>query len=395
MSRSRGFVSTLIRIGRAARRAQAAEARAAVRAQRQAEHARRVDERYRLADAREHKRIYIESRQAEVEDQNAELQHTVAALETILSDALASDSSLDLDTIKEPLTNEPFQQGELAHPLSVPELGQYLPPSPVWLMRLVPGTKAKRERRSVEARQLFESDLVAHADDERRRQQRLSEARAAHEAKVAEARRRVEAQHAEVEELKRGFQARAAEAVAAYFTLVLGRSEYPEGFPSSSEVTYEPGSKLLAVDMELPPFDIVPEVGSLKYVKVKDEITESSRSARERRNIYASVIAQTALRTLREVFSADKASQAVDTVAFNGYVNGIDRGTGQPAKPCLVSVRVSPDILASFDLRRVDPAACLRALHAALSKRPEELTPVEPIFEFNIAESPPKKKVKP
>ena len=262
-------------------------------------------------------------------------------------------------------------------------------------MGLVPGIKAKHERQTAEARQRFEYALIVHADDERRRQAKLEEARAAHEAKVGEARMRVEVQHAEVEELKRGLQARNAEAVAAYFTLVLGRSEYPEGFPDSSEVTYEPASKLLAIDMELPPFNIVPGVGSFKYIKAKDEISESSRSARERRSLYASVIAQTALRTLHEVFSADSASQAVDTVAFNGYVNGIDRGTGQHARPILVSVRASPDILASFDLRHVDPEACLHALHAALSKRPEELAPVEPIFEFNVAEPRLKKNVKP
>jgi restriction system protein len=348
-----------------------------------------------LANEREHKRIYIESRQAEAENQNAELQHAVATLESILWDALARVSSLDLDTIKESLTNEPFQPGDLAHPLSAPELGQYLPPSPAWLMRLVPGTKAKHERRSAEARQRFESDVAAHAENERERQRKLEEARVAHEAMIAETRRRVEAQHAEVEDLKRGFQARTAEAVAAYFTLVLSRSEYPDGFPSSSEVMYEPGSKLLAVDMELPPFDIVPEVGSFKYIKSKDEITESPRSAKERRSLYASTIAQIALRTLREVFSADKVSQAVDTVAFDGYVTGIDPRTGQPARPCLVSVRASPDIVAGFDLRRVDPAACLRTLHAALSKSPEKLTPVEPTFEFNVADAPFRKDSKP
>jgi len=330
-----------------------------------------------------------------VDDQNTELQQTVFALESILSDSLARDCFIDLDTIKEPLTNEPFQPGELARPLSVPELGQYLPPSPGWLMRLVPGTNARHERQNADARERFEAALVKHADAERRRQQKLEEVRAAHEAKVAESRRRVEAQHAEVEELKRGFYARTADGVSAYFTLVLGRSEYPEGFPSSSELSYEPGSKILTIDMELPPFDIVPEVGSFKYIKAKDEISESSRSARERRSLYTSVIAQTTLRTLREIFSADNASQAVDTVVFNGYVSGIDRGTGQPARPCLVSVRASPDILASFDLRRVDPAACLHALHASLSKRPEELTPVELMFEFNVAEPPLKKKAKP
>lgn len=395
MSRSRGFASTIIRSVRAAQRAQAAAARAAIRAQRQVEHSRRVDERYRLADAREHKRIYLESRQAEVEHQNADLQHTVAALNSILWYALARDSSLDLDTLKEPLPNEPFQPGNLAHALSVPELSQYLPPSPGWFMRLVPGTKARHERESAEAQRRFECDLIVHADDERQRQEKLEQARAAHEAKIGETRRRVEAQHAEVEELKHGLQTRAADAVAAYFTLVLGRSEYPEGFPGSSDMTYEPGLRLLAIDMDLPTFDVVPDVGSFKYVKARDEITESSRSAKERRGLYASVIAQTALRTLHEVFLADKASQTVDTVAFNGYVNGIDRGTGQHVRPILVSVRASPDVLASFDLRHVDPAACLHALHGVLSKRPEELAPVEPIFEFNVSEAPVKKNVKP
>lgn len=355
-----------------------------MRAQRQAEHARRVEERYRLADARAQKRIFIEARQAEVEDQNAELQQRVAALKSVLWYALVRDFSLDLDAIKEVLPNEPFQPGKLVYPLPVPELGNYLPPSPGWLMRLVPGTKAKHECQSAEAQQRFEHDLIVHADGEKLRQEKLEEARVAHEAKVAETRRRIEAQNAEVEELKRGLQARTAEAVAAYFTLVLGRSEYPEGFPTFSEVTYEPASRLLAIDMELPCFEIVPVVGSFKYIKVKDEITESSRSATERRTLYASVIAQTALRTLHEVFSADKA-QAVDTVAFTGYVNGIDRGTGQSARPCLVSVRTSPDVFANFDLHRADPQACLRALHATLSKKPEELAPIEPTFEFNAA----------
>src|SRR5947209_13068315 len=128
MSRSRGFVSTLMRSARAVQRAQAASARAAARSQRQAEHARRVSERYRFAAAKEHKRIYAESRQAEVDDQNAELQQTVSALELILAVSLTRDCSIDLDTIKERFTEEPFQPGGLAYPQSVPELDDYLPP---------------------------------------------------------------------------------------------------------------------------------------------------------------------------------------------------------------------------------------------------------------------------
>ena len=127
MGRSRGFVSTLIRMERAGRRAQAAQARATVRAQRQAQ---RAGERYRVAEAKEQKRIYIESRLAEVEDQNVELEQTVAALASVLQDALTKDCSLDLDTLKEPLSDEPFLPGGLAHALPAPELDEYLPPPP-------------------------------------------------------------------------------------------------------------------------------------------------------------------------------------------------------------------------------------------------------------------------
>jgi restriction system protein len=385
MSRSRGFVSTLIRIEKNARRAQAAQARAAVRANRAAE-------RYRLAEAKEQKRSYIESRLAEAEDQNADLEQAIASLESVLSEAVTRDFSLDLDTLKEPLRTPPFEPGDLARPLSPPELGHYLPAPLMWLIRLIPGSKEKHERQSAEARQRFETDMIAHALNEAGRQEKLEQAQAEHEVRVREVTSLIDAQHAEVDELKRGVQARAAEPVAAYFSLVLGRSEYPEGFPSSFEVTYEPPSRLLRVDLELPPFDIVPAVGGFKYVKAKDEIIESSRSAKERRSLYASVIARSTLRTLHEVFSADKVWQAVDTVAFNGHVNGIDPATGKPARPLIVCVMASPDVFLGFDLRRVDPAACLHALHAAVSKKPEELVPVEPIFEFNVAQRTSKRK---
>ena len=347
-----------------------------------------------MAATREQKRVYVESRLTEVEDQNRELEETVAPLRSILRDALGRSSFLEVETLKEPLTDEPFEPGPLAIPLPRPVLATYLPPPLNWLVRLVPGAKAKHERRSEEARQRFEADKAAHAEAEGQRQAKLTEAHAAHEAKVAENRRRVEGQHAEVEELKRGLQARTADAVAAYFTLVLDRSDYPDGFSGSSELTYDPEAKKLVVEMEFPGFDVVPEVGSFKYVRNKDEIVESPRTAKERRAVYASVIAQVALRGLHEIFSADGALHTIDTVLFNGYVDGIDPGTGQRARPCIVSVQASPDVFATFDLRYVDPAACLRALHGAISKSPEDLVPVEPVREFNIIDPRFKKKVK-
>jgi hypothetical protein len=139
----------MIRMERAARRAQAAHDRALVRAQ-------RADERFRLAEAKEQKRNYIESRLTEVEDQNTDLLHTVVALESILSHGLAADSHLDLELLKEPLAEDPFRPGALAYSIRAPEIADYLPPPAGCFLQLIPGIKAKHERRSAEAVRRFE-----------------------------------------------------------------------------------------------------------------------------------------------------------------------------------------------------------------------------------------------
>jgi restriction system protein len=126
-------------------------------------------------------------------------------------------------------------------------------------------------------------------------------------------------------------------------------------------------------------------VGTFKYVKSKDEIVEVARPIKDRRALYGSVIAQTALRSLHEIFSADRDGLA-GTVVLNGYVEAIDKGTGRKVRPCLVTVRVTREAFLELDLTRVEPTACLRAVHASLSKSPEELAAIRPVLEFSMVD---------
>jgi restriction system protein len=392
MGRRRGILGTLIQIERASRRdqinrhrQQVAYARNMARATREAERGQRAQQRYLAAEAREQTRLYVESRTAEADEQDTEVKQRIAALQSILQSGLARNSYVDLDTLKHSPKDEPFQPGALAHPLPLPDWQTYLPAPLGWIANLVPGAKAKHEQRGIESKRLFEAELSMQQENERRRQQGLEDLRAQHEANVAQEFRRVQTQHTEVEKLKAALQARSPDAVVEYFDLVLGRSEYPDDFPGVARLAYVPESKQLVVEMDLPKFEIVPEVESFRYVKSKDEIVESSRPVKERRALYLSVIAQTTLRTLHEVFSADRAGM-VETIVLNGHVDEIDRSTGQPVRPCVVTVRTSRDVFATIDLQYVDPNACLRALHASVSKSPEELAPVRPVLEFNMVD---------
>jgi len=120
-------------------------------------------------------------------------------------------------------------------------------------------------------------------------------------------------------------------------------------------------------------------------VKSKDEITTSKRPLTQRKGLYASITAQIALRTIHELFEADRTKQ-LETIVFSGFVESINRATGRDQRTCLISVRTTRDVFTAIDLAKVDPILCLKNLNAAVSKSPDELEAVRPILEFNMVD---------
>jgi restriction system protein len=243
---------------------------------------------------------------------------------------------------------------------------------------------------SILARRRFESDVKSHRARSEAALQAAAEAhaqaRADHETKLEDARLAVARQNAEIDAFASFYAAADELAVADYCRLILENSDYPEGFSKKADTAYVRESKQLVVKYECPSFEIVPEEASYRFVKAKREISSIGRPTAERRLLYSAVIAQTALRTLHELFAADT-HEHIDVVVFNGHVRAIDRGTGRAVFPCVVSVRVSRDTLEAIDLANVDSLACLKTLNASVSPRPNELVPVRPVVEFDMTDA--------
>jgi restriction system protein len=261
----------------------------------------------------------------------------------------------------------------------------YIPPDLTGIQKLMPGAKEKHAQEVAKASELYRSHVAAHVAREAARQQRLAEAWAYFERQVAEAQQMITAQHAEIDNFQQELSAGSPSAVVNYFTLVVEASDYPEGFPQHAKIAYVPESKQLVIEYDLPLFDVIPEVGLYKYAKTKDEVTETARPLAQRKALYSSVVAQITLRTLYELFKADRMGH-VDIIVFNGYVTSIDKGTGRPVRTCLITVRTNRDIFMQLDLSKVDPLACLNVLNASVSKSPTELAPVRPVLEFNMVD---------
>lgn len=393
MGRRRGFIGALATIQREIERGQRAQARAqrqsevaARRAAREAERLSKAFERAVVANEREQMRLYHEARAADVQRLNADLEARLADLESVLAETLGVDDYLNLEALKERFEYPEFDAGVLGNPLHKPPSPEVpLPPTglKVWLR---PKLLAAHEERVRELRGAYELSLREYQAREAERVENVEKLRRRYEERREAERQRVEQQHREIEAFERDLDAGAPDSVAAYFGLVLQRSSYPEGFPRHSRVAYVPASRQLVVELHFPPIEIVPAVKQYRYVKARDEITETARSKGEKQTLYSSVIAQIALRTIHELFEADR-GRWVDTLVFSGFLEAIDPGTGQEIRPCLLSIRTTADVFARIDLARVDPMACLRTLNAAVSSKPTELAPVRPVLELSMVDA--------
>ena len=360
-------------------------AREAQRAEREWERAQRAYERQQVSEEKERARLYVEMRQAETESLNQDLAARLEELNSLLATTLEVDDFLDFETFKQSQEIPPFEPGVLAEASAAPEEAEFLPAPLSFWRRLVPNAMERHAAETELGRKRYQEALATHAEQEKGRLERLAAARQQHEERVKSILQEDAHQHAEIDEFRAAFEADQPDAVVSYFTAVIESSGYPEGFPRHAKLAFVPESRQLVVEYDLPAFDVVPEVGAYKYVRARDEMAETARPATQRRALYSSVLAQVTIRTLHEIFEADRAGK-VETVVFNGHVETVDRGTGREVRPCLVTVRTTRQVFQELDLSRIDPVECLKRLNASVSKSPTELAPVRPVLEFSMVD---------
>jgi restriction system protein len=383
MARRRSFTSAIAQMQREAARAQAAQVRAQAAARREAERARAAYLRARAADEKERKRLYAESRAAEVAAANDDLDAEVAALQGLLSTALEAKGQISFAALKKPTAVPPWQHAELERSEPAPVPQAFTPQPPTGLSKMF--GKAKYEQAFEEGRVRYEGAVREHWVREQRRTAALQKARADWQAAVDAANAETQKRHAEVDAFEAEYHRGVQDAVAAYCSMVLEASQYPKGFQQQFKLAYVPESRQVVVEYELPAVPVVPAVKSYKYIKTSDTITETARPQTQVKSLYASTVAQVAIRTVHELLEADSGGH-IDTVVFNGLVDTLDPGSGRRVRPCLVTLRTTRAVFGELDLAHVEPMACLKHLSAGVSKSPSELVPVRPVLEFSMVD---------
>lgn len=193
---------------------------------------------------------------------------------------------------------------------------------------------------------------------------------------------RIEYEQNETARLKADYESLLPKAVVDYCKRVLSLSDFPDDSRRKLNLEYVPATKILIVDYLLPAPDDLPRVKEVKYVKSREEDVEVYFSEKEFNQIYDDVLYQICLRSLYELFETDEA-YALSAVVFNGWVESVDKATGNDTSACVMSVHAKKEEFQKINLARVDPKVCFKTLKGIGSSTLHSLMPIAPVLKIN------------
>ena len=391
---ARGFISSLNQIAREAQRQQAQNQREAIKAQNARE---RAAEAQRRSQASAAKLSHAEARQSEVDALNKELEARYAEIDGILAASLSVDSFFDLNTLcrtpEHPLFKNTYLEVLTKKPEAIndPSEPVYLEPKP---SKALFGKQKKHESaigaaqaahahartewlsllKANEARRKALQEEYERAEQNRLNQLALEKARYAEECDVRE--KEVAEYNASIKSLIANLGYGASDAVEAYISIVLSNSLYPDKFSVSHELKFEPSSAELFLHLTIPQPSELEVIKAYKYVKSSDEITSVELPQKPRKDRYDSVVLQVAMRSILEVFKADRRG-LIKALSLELGTEASNPATGKFGFIPFVAVAAERERFLDFDLSAVVPKKTLELLGAAISKSPYDLTPAD------------------
>lgn len=361
---------------------------------------------------------HIENSHSKAEELSEEAEMALEAVNKILVHTLSIDDKIDWDTMKSRVhfkgahPKKEYEKKKVS--LDIPkemEWQEYNPqpeknsprydPRLSLIDKLIPSMKRKKLQK-VESS--YESDLQRWREEcagidktNENNHQKFQVMKAAYEAALVQLEKEYEIElstwegekskfeadqqlyNAKIDEWKESYFKGEESAIIEYCSQVLNNSEYPDSFPHTFELMYQPESRILIIEYQLPRLSDLPTLKEVRFIQSKNELKESHIPESQYRALYDKVLYELSLRTLHEIFEADQGNW-IDGIAFNGWVNEVDKAKGKRVNNCILSIQVKKDIFLDIDLSQIDPKTCFRGLKGVAASKLNSLTPVLPLL---------------
>jgi restriction system protein len=375
------------RVERESERAHKASLREAERTRKAAE---RATKKLATAQAGELKRLekeakiaHVSKMEADVESRNLELAQVFDEIDSLLDATLDVDDYVDLDTLRKTAEHPHFDMKDLETPIPPPEpVPNFTPPAAPSGLKGLFGKKkhqlAVEEAAASHKRAAKEWDTAVclHAELESERVSKLKKEKSRYASECALREVEVEENNKAVDKLKTDLSYGSNDAVQEYVSIVLGNSVYPEHFPISHEFEFETSTAELQLRVLIPSPEIIPMTKAYKYKKSSDEITETKLSQKVCKDRYSEAICQVALRSIHEIFEADRLG-LIKTISLEVGTITIVPSTGINDFILFIATGAERESFLQYDLSNVTPSATLEHLGASISKNPFGLVPTD------------------
>lgn len=391
---AKSFLSITLKAIKAAEKDRIRKANSAVKEEnaRQRENARQAKaheanlKKWAAVSEKELKAAHIASQIAEVGRLNSQINEVFEDLERVLEATISVDDFIDLEALRKSEHTTPFDKPKLEVPLVRPKLPK-LPSEPQYTEPDKPtgffGKKRKIEEAKQQAQRTYEAAKTSWAKNvegirakfkteietyEKAEASRLSDLTREKARFIKELQEHNQSIDKFISDLSYGDAA----AVQEYISLVVGNSVYPDHFNISHDFAFDAETAELRMKVSIPEPKDFPSIKSYKYIKASDEIREVALTKTEFNAKYCSVIYQVAIRSLHEVFEADRRG-LIGSISLEVGVIGSDPATGRVSFLPFVGVGAERETFLEFDLAGLVPLATLKHLGAAISKDPANL----------------------
>jgi len=169
------------------------------------------------------------------------------------------------------------------------------------------------------------------------------------------------------------------DAVIEHAEIVLGASEYPEWMEKSYFLQFDEERRLLKLEFHLPTPNVVNLVKSARFVSSTGKVQITYLSDRDKKNLYESLCFQIALRSVHEIFEADKCNN-ISSLLFNGVVDFVDGATGAQTRATIMSAVFEKDKFENLNLKAVDPKTCFKSFNGVAAASLIGLAPINPVI---------------
>ena len=255
------------------------------------------------------------------------------------------------------------------------------------------GLKTRRERKEREAAEKYKLWQSGYNENLAKYTLEKNEARALYDKALAEALKSYNDEKAlaeqsiikfnqEIDEMRKGYEAGEPKTVADTVKKYLEKTQscFKESIEYNVEFSADDG--VAVISATLPCADAISKIKEYKYVNATQSIKEIPFKKKEFAALYDSIIKQTSLRILYETMSYDY-KHNIKLAVFNGWVNKIDRATGNDFRACIISIQMNRNDFENINFNNIDVEACIKNLKGLYAGNLTELIPIKPIMELN------------